>query len=125
MKEEVSCGQRFKYITAKLEHFWKRWRDEYLTWLREYHKCRSGSKESSLKKGDMVTVFGEGEKRGKWKLAVVEELIVGKDQRVREEQRLELQGRVNRSIVSVPYKNFTRWRLKLDRVVKGRRGTPL
>ena len=83
MKEEVGCGQRFKYITVKLEHFWKRWRDEYLTGLREYHKCRSGSKESSLKKGDIVTVFGEGEKRGKWKLAVVEELIVGKDQRVR------------------------------------------
>ena len=83
VKEEVSCGQRFKYITVKLEHFWKRWRDEYLTGLREYHKCRSGSKESSLKKGDMVTVFGEGEKRGKWKLAVVEELIVGKDQRIR------------------------------------------
>ena len=60
-----------------------RWRDEYLTGLREYHKCRSGNKESSFKKGDMVTVFGQGEKRGKWKLAVVEELIVGKDQRVR------------------------------------------
>ena len=83
VKEEVSCGHRFKYITVKLEHFWKRWRDEYLTGLREYHKCRSGNKESSLKKGDMVTVFGEGEKRGKWKLAVVKELIVGKDQRVR------------------------------------------
>ena len=27
-------------------------------------------------------MFGEGEKRGKWKLAVVGELIVGKDQRV-------------------------------------------
>ena len=58
VKEEVSCGQRFKYITVKLGHFWKRWRDEYLTGLREYHKCRSGNKESSLKKGDMVTVFG-------------------------------------------------------------------
>ena len=86
MKEEVSCGRRFKYITVKLEHFWKRWMDEYLIGLREYHKCRSGNKESSLKKGDVVTVFGEGEKRGKWKLAVVKELIVGKDQRVRGER---------------------------------------
>ena len=31
----------------------------------------------------MLTVFGEVEKRGKWKLAVIEELIVGKDQRAR------------------------------------------
>ena len=80
VKEEVSCGQRFKHITVKLEPFGKRWRDEFLTGLREYHICRSGNKESSLREGCMVTVFGEGEKRGKWKLAVIEELIVGQDQ---------------------------------------------
>ena len=33
--------------------------------------------------GDVVTVYGEGEKRGNWKLAKVEELIIGKDKEVR------------------------------------------
>ena len=75
--------ERFKYITLKLQHFWKRWKGEYLTGLREFHKCTNGGKLRKVQKGDVVTVFGEGEKRCKWKLAVVEELIVGKDKEVR------------------------------------------
>ena len=30
-----------------------------------------------------MTVYGEGEKRGNWKVAIVEELIVGRDKEVR------------------------------------------
>ena len=83
VREERSCGERFKYITLKLQHFWKRWQSEYLTGLREFHKCKSGNARKSVKKGDVVTVYGEGEKRGNWKLAKVEELIIGKDKEVR------------------------------------------
>ena len=36
-----------------------------------------------MKKGDVVTVYGEGVKRGNWKLAKVEELIIGNDKEVR------------------------------------------
>ncbi len=36
--------------------------DEYLTGLREFHKCKSGNARKSVKKGDVVTVYGEGEK---------------------------------------------------------------
>ena len=77
--KEVSCKQRFKYVTVKLQHFWNRWQGENLTGLREFHRCRSASKGVKVQKGDVVTVYGEGEKRGKWKLAIVEELIAGKD----------------------------------------------
>ena len=83
VREERSCGERFKYITLKLQHFWKRWQSEYLRGLREFHKCKSGNARKSVKKGDVVTVYGEGEKRGNWKLAKVEELIIGKDKEVR------------------------------------------
>ena len=67
------------YITLKLEHFWKRWQAEYLVGLREFHKCSSGGNVRTIQKGDVVIVYGEGEKRCNWKLAVVEELIKGRD----------------------------------------------
>ena len=83
---EISCGERFKYVTLKLQHFWKRWKSQYLTGLREFHKCTNGGASRKIQKGNVVTVFGEGEKRCNWKLAVVEELIVGKDKEVRGEK---------------------------------------
>ena len=73
-KGENSCEERFKYVSLKLEHFWKRWQKEYLTGLREFHKCKNGGRLREVKKGDVVTVYGEGGKRCSWKLAVVEEL---------------------------------------------------
>jgi hypothetical protein len=51
--------------------------------LREFHKCKNGGRLREVKKGDVVIVYGEGGKRCSWKLAVVEELIVGKDNEVR------------------------------------------
>ena len=42
IQEESTCGERFKYITLKLQHFWKRWKGECLTGLREFHKCTNG-----------------------------------------------------------------------------------
>ena len=54
-----------------------------MTGLRDFHKCKTGNVGKVLKKGDVVTVYGEGEKRGNWKVAIVEELIVGRDKEVR------------------------------------------
>jgi hypothetical protein len=51
--------------------------------LREFHKCKNGGRLREVKKGDVVTVYGEGGKRCSWKLAVVEELIAGKDKEAR------------------------------------------
>ena len=82
-KQESTCGQRYRYITVILQHYWKRWQTEYLTGLREFHKCKAGNVRKGLKKGDVVTVYGEGEKRGNWKVAIVEELIVGRDKEIR------------------------------------------
>ena len=59
VKEESSCGKRFRYITLKLQHFWKRWQSEYLTRLREFHRCKSGKTGKCVKEGDIVTVYME------------------------------------------------------------------
>ena len=77
-----SLSRRFLYLTRKLSHFWNRWRKEYLVGLREAHKLGS-KKLPCVNKGDLVLVHEDNVKRGMWKTAVVEELIVGKDGVVR------------------------------------------
>ena len=64
-----------------LQHFWNRWRQEYCTSLREFHKV-SGQNEVELKVGDIVQVHSDT-KHVNWRLAVVERLIEGKDGLVR------------------------------------------
>ena len=50
-----------------------------------------------MKEGEVVVVYGEGEKRGNWKLAKVEQLILGKDKEVRG-AKVRVQGSVNQFI---------------------------
>ena len=82
-ENESGCYERFRYLTEKLAHFSKRWRNEYLVNLREFHRTKSGRVVKQVQVGDVVTVFEENKKRGEWKLAVVESLITGKDRVVR------------------------------------------
>lgn len=79
----VDHNARFRYLSTRLQHFWKRWRREYLTDLREYHKGKITGEERLVDTGDVVVVYDEGHKRGKWKTGVVEDLVVGTDGVVR------------------------------------------
>ena len=80
---ERECTARFRYLSNRLEHFWNRWRKEYLIGLREAH--RNKGKESAIASsvGDVVIVEVEGRKRCEWKIAVVVELVKGRDRVVR------------------------------------------
>ena len=51
--------------------------------LREFHHPEVGREVRQIQTGDVVTVFEENVKRGKWKMAVVENLIRGRDNVVR------------------------------------------
>ena len=83
-EEESQTGllRRFRYLAKLRIHFWKRWRREYLTDLREHHR---GKKESQNKVsiGDVVLVQEDNTKRSNWKMGKVLEQIVGKDGVVR------------------------------------------
>ena len=73
-------------IPAQLQAFLQNqfracWRYEYLTSLREYHRT-TGNNNQQVKSGDTVLVYVENP-RSTWKLAVVEELMTGKDGLVR------------------------------------------
>ena len=83
--EDSSKGlnKRMKYLSLKLDHFWKRWKREYLSELREHHKRNVTKGGAIVQIRDVVIVVEEGVLGGKWILGKVEELITGKDREIR------------------------------------------
>ena len=77
--------KRAKYLSNTLNHFWRRWRSEYLVELRESHRQSNHNSptQPSITTGDVVVVHDENLPRGFWKLGRVEEVIAGRDGRVR------------------------------------------
>ena len=71
-----------------------------------------------------MVVHGEGEKRGNWKLAKVEQLILGKDKEVRG-AKVKVAGKGKPVYLKRPVQKLSRWKFKLDRAGKGRKRTPL
>ena len=79
----VNLSRRFIYLTKTLSHFWKRWRSEYLSGLREVHRLRP-TERNIITEGEIVIVRDENNpKRNAWKVAIVEKLIQGKDGEIR------------------------------------------
>ena len=81
--DSVQLTRRVRHLNNTLNHFWNRWRTEYLNELREAHK-RSMSKTHSKKPadlsvGDVVIVHSERLPRGLWKLGRIQELLKGRD----------------------------------------------
>ena len=87
---------RAKRQALTLQHFQRRWRDEYLTSLREFHRA-TGKNEQTIKVGDVVLVHDDTP-RVSWKMAVIEELIKGNDGLVRAANIRTAAGRTNRAI---------------------------
>ena len=80
----MSLTKRVKYHRRLLEQFTNRWRKDYLLSLREHHSMKhQGTQDPCIKVGDVVLLYDEGTKRVFWKLAVVNELIQGSDDKVR------------------------------------------
>ena len=82
-EENVDLRRRAKYLKSCKDALWKRWSREYLSALRERHKCKVGGKPSTLKVGDVVIVRGDESNRGKWSLGVIADLFEGRDGVVR------------------------------------------
>ena len=72
-----SISQRMNHLNNILDHFWNRWRREYLTELRENHRRRNPD-VSNIAKGDVVIIHDDTH-RGLWRLGVVEKTLKGKD----------------------------------------------
>ena len=75
--------KRVHHIQMLLNHFWSRWRNEYVTPLREYDKKYKQTNKTKSSINDIVIVFEEKQPRNKWMLGRVVELINGYDGKTR------------------------------------------
>ena len=85
---EINAHQltrRVKHLASVLNHFWKRWRSEYMNELRESHRysAKKTSVHSAVSKGDVVIVHDDTLPRGLWKLGRIQEVLTGSDKQPR------------------------------------------
>ena len=96
LNDEITPAQvarRVKHLNNVLNHFWRRWRQEYLLELREHHRYSRGKESAStVEIGDIVLLHDDALPRSFWKLARVLELITGQD------------GKTRGAVVKVPSK---------------------
>ena len=92
-----TLSKKAKAQALLIQHFWSRWRREYLTSLRETHTTSGESNKETIKVGDVVIVHDDCP-RLKWRLAVVQELQRGNDNFVRSAVIRTDKGITNRPI---------------------------
>ena len=69
-------SRTMQYLNNILNHFWKRWRNEYLIELRNAHGHQSQNDAiTSISIGDVVIVHEENQPRGKWRVGKILDLI--------------------------------------------------
>ena len=97
--DDSALRRRNNLQAAVLQRFGSRWRHEYLTSLREFHRS-SGNNEQTIKEDELVIVHDD-KPRNTWKLAIIEELIRGNDALVRAANIRTKNGRTNRPITKL------------------------
>ena len=81
---EIDASQltkRMRHLASILNHFWRRWRLEYLNELRESHhyQAKKASHTPHVTKGDIVIIHDRALPRGFWKLGRIQEVHTGSD----------------------------------------------
>jgi len=97
--EAGQVWRRTRLQEAILRDFQKRWRHEYLTSLRDYHKA-SGENQQCVKKDDVVVVHDDTPHMT-WRMAVIEDLITSGDGLVRVATIQTTTGLTNRPIMKL------------------------
>lgn len=82
--DSQQANNRIKHLNNILNHFWNRWRKEYLSKLREVHsniarKRPTSDDHSQIAIGDIVIVHDDQLPRGLWKLGRIQEVMKGRD----------------------------------------------
>ena len=105
----VELSLRARYLNTLLDHYWQRWKREYLLELREQHLTSRKNVVGDGKVvavGDIVVIYDQGLPRGFWKLGCVEELITGSDGQCRGAFVRVKSGRSSRSLLKRPVQHL-------------------
>ena len=97
--QAAAIRRQLRETQTKLENFWKRWLNEYLTSLRERTMNVKGS-QSNVKVGDVVLIEDDIP-RVQWKMAVISDLHVGRDGQIRSVKLRTTKGYVTRPILKL------------------------
>ena len=84
-EKEVSDNwkKRQRYVHKCKETAWKRWVHECLAALRERHNLSHKEKPVKININDVVMINGDKKNRGMWKIGIIENIFVGKDNTIR------------------------------------------
>ena len=97
--ESSELRRRAKRQDLVIGHFWTRWKNEYLTALRETHRM-TGTNDQQVKVGDVVLVHDDTT-RINWKFAVIESVNKGADGMIRSANIRTANGKTNRPIARI------------------------
>jgi len=115
-----SLSKRVKYLNELLEHFWNRWRYDYLLSLREYKSNIKSTSNTEPKVNDIVLIFNDKQPRQQWKMGRIIELLTSKDNRIRSAKviigktRNIIDRPINR-LYPIEYSNETNIEQSIDR----------
>ena len=91
--------RKVKIQALLLKHFWTRWKREYLTSLREFHRT-TGNNKQQISIGDVILIHDDIP-RVRWKLAVVKKVNKGRDGLIRSAVIRTSNGITNRPITKL------------------------
>ena len=97
-EEDADLRRRARYVLQCKERIWSRWRNEYLRGLRERHNLSHNGKSNSVSIGNVMLIKGDEKNRSKWKLGIVIDLVVGKDENVRGAILKTVNGNLERAV---------------------------
>ncbi|CAB3994026.1 Hypothetical predicted protein, partial [Paramuricea clavata] len=60
-------SRRMRHLSNVMNHFWSRWRNEYLKELGESHRVEKRNENETVSLGDIVVIYEESRPRGLWK----------------------------------------------------------
>ena len=97
-----TLARRERYLNNLLAHFRNRWKEEYLTGIREYQKLKKGKPRRVIQEGDIVHIYADKKPRQQWKLGKVEKLLRGRDNVTRAAEVVTVDKSLNKTLLKRP-----------------------